>query len=240
MKEKSKYYTIKVTRYNPDTQKIGTDTFKVPADPKLTVLNALHYINTDKRAGISHRYSCGMGICGSCGSMVNGKPTLTCSTFCKDLKQPITISPLKNFPILKDLVVDIDSAMAKFNKVMPYTNLKDTPPPQKILPKNLNKIKQTNNCIKCLLCCSACPVYGHNENFIGPAASVTAFRYNNDIRDSLKNERYNSLAGTNGIFNCTAMGECSAVCPQHVDPSKAIQKMKVKAVKHAVKSIFKK
>lgn len=242
MKEKSKNFVIKVIRFNPDEKKSYTEEHEVPYDSNLTVLNALHYINSEKRAGISHRFSCGMGICGSCGAIVNGKPTLMCSTFCKDLKQPIVIAPLNNFPILKDLVVDTDKAMSKFRDAMPYTNI--TAPKEnaqkKLFPKDMEKFKQQNNCIKCMLCYSACPVYGQNNDFMGPAAIATADRYNKDKRDTLKNERLNTLTSKNGIYNCTAMGECSIVCPKNVDPTKSIQKMKVSGVTHALKSIIKK
>ena len=183
-----------------------------------------------------------MGMCGSCGAMVNGKPVLLCSIFCIDLKQPIEIRPMRNFPIIKDLVVDIDNAMNKIRSALPYTDFvtKKSKIPLTQSPKEREKLDQTSQCIKCMLCYSACPIYGIDNNFIGPAAASTAYRYNSDPRDTLKNKRLDVMTSKDGVWDCTFVGDCSIVCPKNVDPAKAIQKLKVMGVLHTVKSIFKK
>lgn len=206
----------------------------------MTVLEAINNINEKKKAGLSYRHSCRMGICGSCGAVVNGKPVLMCSTFCRDLDSTIQIEPLKNFRIIKDLVVDTDNAMNKVRDALPYTKLATRKAAKENIqpPENLEDIKQTSQCVKCMLCYSACPVYGLDDKFIGPAAAATGYRYNQDSRDTLKEERMNSLTSKNGVWNCSFIGECSVVCPKKVDPAIAIQKLKIMGVLHTAKKFL--
>lgn len=234
-------FTIKTVRYNPETENFKTEQYKVHLEKNSTVLEALHRINEQKQAGISYRYSCGMGLCGSCGAVVNGKPVLLCRTFCKNLKDPIEIRPLKNFPIIKDLIVDTDNVMEKLRYIFPYTDFASDNLPVKKLQskKERKKLEQTSRCIKCMLCYSACPVFGFNNEFLGPANASTAYRYLIDSRDEIKGKRLDSLINKNGVWQCTNVGECSAVCPKNVDPMKAIQKLKMHGALKTVKNLIK-
>ena len=236
-------FTIKIQRYSPEKRKIWFDEFKVPYSKKLTVLDALDYIKKGKDATLTYRSSCRMAICGSCGMLVNDRPVLACSTYCIKQKQPIVIRPIKNFPIIKDLVVDTDSAMAKIRESMPYTdfirkrtNLKEENIQS---PEDLKKIAQASQCIKCMLCYSVCPVFAANNRFVGPAAAASAYKYHKDTRDILKEERIESLIKKDGIFKCSYVGECSKVCPENVDPALLLQKMKISGLLHAAKKIVK-
>lgn len=237
-----KKYKIRVIRYNPETEKFKNENFQITAGDDITVLEALHIINKKFRAGLSYRFSCGMGVCGSCAAIVNGKHVLLCQTFCKNLSQPIEIRPLRNFPIIKDLVVDIDSAFNKIRSAMPYTDIAVRHAPKNMIQteKQRKKIEQASQCIKCMLCYSACPVYGLKNDFIGPAAAATAYKYNRDNRDTLFKKRLSGLTDNNGVWNCTHVGECSAVCPKNVDPNKAITKLKIMGALNGAKNILKK
>jgi len=238
-----KNFTLKIQRYNPETEKVCFEEHSIPFSKDLTVLDALNYIKEKTGATIAYRWACRMGMCGSCGAIVNKKPMLMCSEFCHKLKQPITIQPLRNFPVIKDLVVDTDDAMDKFRSAMPYTEIqkrhigKDE---TLQTPRQLKKLKQTSQCIKCMLCYSACPVYGFNKDFIGPAAGALAQRYNSDTRDNIKDKRTAAVTGKNGVYKCSFIGECSQVCPKSVDPATALQKLKVAGMFHAAKSLVKK
>lgn len=236
----TKKITIEITRYNPESQKFGTDSYKIDTHPDMTVLEALHNINSQFNAGLSYRYACGMGICGSCGAMVNDKPILLCKTFCRNLQQPIRVAPMKNFPIIKDLVVDIDNAMEKLRTVMPYTDFMLNKKNVRQTKKQRKKIDQTSQCIKCMLCYAACPIYGFNNDFIGPAAASTAYRYTLDNRVDDKEKRLNNLIGKNGIWECTHVGECSVVCPKNVDPNGALVKLKLRGAIQTAKNIIRK
>lgn len=233
--------TIKIKRYDPETEKVSVETYKVEREKDMTVLDILNHINEKKQVSLSYRYSCRMSICGSCGAVVNGRPVLMCSTFARDLPDTITIEPMRNFPVVKDLVVDTDNAMDKMRDALPYTSFV-TRKNQKVLketPEDLKKLEQTSQCIKCMLCYSACPVYGLDNEFIGPAASATAYRYNKDVHDTLKDERMDTLTSKDGVWKCSFIGECSVVCPKNVDPALAIQKLKVAGVLHSAKRVVK-
>jgi fumarate reductase iron-sulfur subunit len=82
-------------------------------------------------------------------------------------------------------------------------------------------------CINCALCYAACPVLAHDPDFLGPAALALAHRYNQDNRDAGERERFEAVAGAEGVWACSYANECSEVCPKHVDPSAAIQRSKL-------------
>lgn len=237
------HFTLRIQRYNPEKETIFFEEHNVPYTEDFTVLDALNHIKDKTGASLAYRWACRMGICGSCGAIVNGKPLLMCSTFCRDLKQPIRIRPLANFPVIKDLVVDTDDAMDKFRYAMPYTKIQKQhiSPTEETLqtPDQLKKLKAASQCIKCMLCYSACPVYGLNKDFVGPAAGALAERYNKDSRDEMKKKRTESITGDNGVYKCSYIGECSQVCPKNVDPAAALQKLKVAGIFHAAKSTAK-
>lgn len=232
-------YKFRITRYEPELKAFLTEEYAIETDKKITVLEALHQINREHQISLSYRFSCEMGICGSCGATVNGKPVLTCHTFCHELKQPIEISPLKNFPIIKDLIVDISDPINKMRWALPYTKLQinqSSKKDQELLqsPKNRQTIDQTSQCIKCMLCYSACPIYHSNRNFVGPAVAALAHRYQQDSRADLKKERMDNMTSTDGAWNCTFVGECSNVCPKNVDPAKSLQKLKSAGMFHII------
>ena len=222
---------ISVKRYLPSRPEPFYQTYELRFNDDLTVLDALNELKDSQDASLTFRWSCRMGICGSCSAIVNGKPVLMCQTYVKDLKHPVRVEPLRNFPVIKDLVVDIDDAFEKMRGTMPYvTRMK-----QKALedgeyiqtPEQLEKIKQSSQCIKCMLCYSACPVYGQDKNFIGPAAGALAYRYQADNRDEGKDKRIDGVTGKKGVWNCSFVGECSVVCPKRVDPALALQRLKL-------------
>lgn len=222
---------ILVKRYTPGKDEPFYKTYELRFHEEMTVLDALNEIKNTQDGSLTFRWSCRMGICGSCGMVVNGKPVLTCQTYVRNLHGPIRVEPLRNFPIIKDLVVDIDGPFEQMRSTMPYV----TRMQQKAVldgeyeqtPAQLEKLKQTSQCIKCMLCYSACPVYGLDNNFIGPAASSLAYRYQADSRDQAKRARMDSINGKNGIWKCSFVGECSVVCPKRVDPALALQRLKV-------------
>jgi fumarate reductase iron-sulfur subunit len=236
-----KHFLLKIQRYDPEKEKVFFEEHLVPFSKDFTVLDALNHIKDKTGASLAYRWACRMGICGSCGAIVNGQHVLMCSTFCRDLKQPIKIQPLANFPVIKDLVVDTDDAMNKFRRAMPYTQIQKqgiTPKEETLqTPAQKKKIAQASQCIKCMLCYSACPVYGLNKDFVGPAAGTLAYRYNKDSRDKIKDARMDSMTSGDGVYKCSFIGECSKVCPKSVDPAAALQKLKVAGIFHAAKSV---
>ncbi|HEY8761075.1 MAG TPA: 2Fe-2S iron-sulfur cluster-binding protein, partial [Candidatus Dormibacteraeota bacterium] len=115
------FVDVTVQRFNPETDdKPRYETYQVPYRADWVVLDAILYIKDQLDATLSYRWSCRMGICGSCGMNVDGYPKLTCSTHLREYRQGLTIEPLSNFPVIRDLVVDIDDFMAKLKSVKPW------------------------------------------------------------------------------------------------------------------------
>src|SRR5881296_1794449 len=193
--------TLKVFRYRPEVQtEPYVQEYKVPYRRDMVVLDALNYIKDHVDGTLSYRWSCRMGICGSCGANVDGTPRLTCALYLKDLKKrPVTIEPLANFAVLKDLIVDIEPFMEKLESVNPYIVRGDAKPIERgeyrQTPEELELYRQQSLCINCMLCYAACPVYGHDEKFLGPAALALALRYELDSRDQGSEERLAAIAG---------------------------------------------
>ena len=105
-------------------------------------------------------------------------------------------------------------------------------------PEELDAYKQFSMCINCMLCYAACPVYGLDPDFVGPAAIALAERYDLDSRDQGARERLDVLIEHEGVWGCTFVGECTRVCPKHVDPAGAIQRYKLKAAQESVKAFL--
>ncbi len=230
----SKRITIKATRFDPDKDKEPRlQSYEIPfTDDSMVVLDALNYIKGHVDGSLSYRWSCRMGICGSCGMMVDGVPKLTCNAFLRDYwPKPITVQPLNNFPIVRDLIIDMDDFMHKLRAIKPWIIRKQEAPLGGgafiQTAAQIDEFHQFSQCINCMLCYAACPVYGLNNEFLGPAATALARRYNLDSRDQGLKERQSVYADSEGVWECSFVGECSVVCPKGVDPAKAIQQTKL-------------
>jgi len=235
---------LQVTRYRPemDAEPVFQE-YEVPLHNDWVVLDGLNYVKDHIDGTLSYRWSCRMGICGSCGMTVNGEPKLTCATFLTDYAPgTVRVEPLRNFPIIRDLVVEIGDFMKKLAAVKPWIVREKEKPLSEgeylQTPEEMDEYKQFSMCINCMLCYAACPVYGLDPHFIGPAAIALAQRYNLDSRDQGAKERLEILSEHAGIWGCTFVGECTKVCPKHVDPAGAIQQYKLKAALEWVKGVL--
>jgi fumarate reductase iron-sulfur subunit len=236
--------TLQVARYRPEQEsEVSYDEFEVPCPRDWVLLDGLNHVKDQIDGTLAYRWSCRMGICGSCGMTVNGEPKLTCATFLHEYAPgPIRVEPLRNFPIIRDLIVDIGDFMRKLVTVKPWV-VRDEDRPlsageYRQTPDELDEYKQYSMCINCMLCYSACPIYGLDPKFLGPAAIALAQRYNLDNRDRGSGQRMQVLSEHEGIWGCTFVGECTKVCPKHVDPAGAIQRYKLTAALESMKSFF--
>jgi fumarate reductase iron-sulfur subunit len=236
--------TLQVARYRPEQESSATfDEYEVPCPKDWVVLDGLNYVKNQLDGTLSYRWSCRMGICGSCGMTVNGEPKLTCATFLSEYAPgPVRVEPLRNFPVIRDLVVEIGDFMRKLTSVKPWI-VRDSDRPlsegeYRQTPAELDQYKQFSMCINCMLCYAACPIYALDPKFIGPAAIALAQRYNLDTRDQGARERLEILSEHAGIWGCTFVGECTKVCPKHVDPAGAIQRYKLHAAIESLKAFF--
>ncbi|MEK6971888.1 MAG: succinate dehydrogenase/fumarate reductase iron-sulfur subunit [Thermoproteota archaeon] len=221
---------LRISRSNPQagTPKSFME-FKVPYEKWTTVLDAILEVKKHLDHSVGVRYSCRQASCGSCGMVINGKPRLACFTKITELNSSvITVEPMNNFPVIRDLAVGFDRMFSTHKKLKPYIIRDDSEITSKTkeflqTPEEVEKYIQFSNCIKCGLCNSACPTMATDSSFIGPQALAQAYRYIADNRDKGKNERLKIIDEPHGIWRCHFAGSCSVVCPKGVDPAMGIQ-----------------
>ncbi len=232
--QKARDIVFRIKRYNPENSgKPYRQEFSVHAKPGMTVLEGLREIKENLEPSLSMRFSCRMGVCGSCAMLINGLPSLSCNVQLLEVADTvIELSPLPNFYTIKDLVPDLTPLFEKHAAVKPYILRKAARemefPSREYsqTPEELVAFLQFANCIKCGACMSACPTQATDRQYLGPMAFAQAHRYNQDTRDDGFKERKKIIGDNHGIYNCHCAGECSRVCSKGVDPGLAIQHLK--------------
>ena len=227
---------IECMRFNPATDsQPRTQVYQVPFDDDMSVLQGLQYIKDYIDGSLTFRWSCRMAICGSCGMMVNGIPELSRHTFLRNyFPHRVKVEPLDHFPVVRDLVIDQADFLNKLDIVKPYlipaVDLPLTAGAHRQSPAQMDEYYQYAQCINCLLCYAACPQYGLDPEFTGPAALALLHRYNADSRDVGFDARAEVINAEAGVWACTLVGHCSEVCPKGVDPAHAINQNKVNSL----------
>ena len=228
--QSSQTKTLRIARYNPekDNEKQFME-FSVPVEKWTTVLETILNVKQHQDHSVGVRYSCRQATCGSCGMIINGKPRLACFTKVSELDSDVvTVEPMNNFPIIRDLAVKFERLFDTHHKIKPYLDRDDTElesDAKEFLqsPEELEQYIQFANCIKCGLCNSACPTMATDSSFVGPQALAQAYRYVADSRDKGKDSRLKIIDESHGIWRCHFAGSCSQVCPKGVDPAMGIQ-----------------
>ena len=188
-----------------------------------TLTSVLDEIKTKQDATLTFSSGCRSSICGSCAMRVNGREVLACSYKVQDGD---LVEPLKNVPLIRDLVVDMDKAYAFNDKARTYQSTQTkgivlTPEDEKI-----NELQ--SDCILCGSCYSACPVYAVNTEFLGPFTLTRMWRYVSDKRELNQKEKIDNIQ-TNGVWDCTLCNECTLVCPQGISSKSDIEKLRSKS-----------
>jgi len=236
--KKTEQITFRVQRYNPENgARPHFDEFVVPCSHGMTVLDSLIYIKENLESTLAFRTSCRMAICGSCGMLVNNYPHLACHTQVEEFcAKKLTIKPLPNFPIIKDLVVDLTPFFEVHKSVKPYLLRNDVEemenPTAEYCQSHeaLESFLQFTYCIKCGICVSACPTSASDRLFHGPQALAQCYRYCADDRDDGESQRFPVVGTDHGVYHCHLAGACSESCPKGVDPALAIQLLKRRLV----------
>ena len=213
-----------IRRYDPETRKSYISIYKVPILRGTTILDVLNYIKENLDETLTFRHSCRMGICGSCAVNVNGKPMLACYTQVLDLNtDTVTIEPLSNLPVIKDLVVDIQPFFQNYRKIKnvlikPAEAFKK---PEEFLQsqEDLKKYWDLTLCTKCSVCYSACPA-AIDGRFLGPSALTANYRFIVDSRDEGLEERLKVVA--DNVWLCTACNSCTLFCPKLVNCANSV------------------
>lgn len=180
------------------------------------------------------RKSCREGVCGSDAININGRNGLACVTPVRSLKEPITLRPLPSFPVIRDLVVDMTQFYQQYYSIKPFLINHDVPPEKERLqsPQQRDELDGLYECILCACCSSQCPSYWWNpDKFVGPAGLLQAYRFIADSRDQATEERLENLNDAYRLFRCRTIMNCTEVCPKGLEPSRAIEKIRLMMVR---------
>ena len=223
---------LSISRYNPelDAKPYMQDyTIEIGATDHM-LLDVLIRLKQQDNT-LTLRKSCREGVCGSDAMNINGRNGLACVTRLKDLKQPVMIRPLPGFPIVRDLVVDMTNFFKQYHSISPHLINAEPPPEKERLqsPLERDRLNGAYECILCACCSSQCPSYWWNpEKFVGPAGLIQAYRFIADSRDRATVQRLDNLAGAYRLFRCRTIMNCSEVCPKGLEPSSAIEKIRLR------------
>ena len=196
---------VNILRYNPETDRKGHwEEYILEADPDERILDLLHKVKWFDDGSLAFRRSCAHGVCGSDAMLVNGENMLACQVLVKEVSTPIKIEPIRGLPVIKDLVVNMDSFFDSYKKVMPFLVNDDEPGERERLqsPEDRDRFEDTTKCILCAACTTSCPVFWTADTYVGPAAIVNAHRFVFDSRDNASKQRLEILKGVDGAFRC--------------------------------------
>ena len=232
--ERDREVIFHIRRYDPDTG--GEPTWRhypVAVKPGMTILDGLHYVKEHHDSSLAWRFSCRMGVCGSCAMLISGMARLACNTQILDVSDSaVTLAPLPNYDIIKDLVPDLTPMFEHHASLRPWLIRPDTDEifsptgEYRQSPEELEAYIQFTNCIKCGACLAACPTVATDPSYPGPMPLAQGYRFCIDSRDGGCEDRRDVLDSSHGLYSCHYAGECSRVCPKGVDPARAIQLMK--------------
>jgi succinate dehydrogenase / fumarate reductase iron-sulfur subunit len=230
--------TFTIQRFNPEVDSTAhTQEFRLDVGRGMTLLDALIRIKQESDGSLALRYSCRSAICGSCAMTINGSEKLACRTSLrKELERHgrITVAPLRNLPVIKDLVVDMASFWEKIHDVHPWLvpaarPAREDVPAQAQARNHANpQFHNVDACIMCGACVAACTVHEVSKGFAGPAALAKADRFLSDPRESPSATwaRLSALQDEHGIWDCTRCNFCVEVCPKDVKPMEAIIRLR--------------
>ncbi len=227
---------VRIRRFDP-TRDVHHryEEYRVPIEETTTLLDVLGFIKGNLDGTLSYRRSCRHGICGSCAMTVNGHNRLACETQIKYLTTAkIEVEPLRSFPVIKDLVVDMSAFYERYEAVKPYLITVRPTPTDKERPQSPEQRKLLDGsyeCILCGCCTSSCPSFWADKKFLGPAALLKAYRFVFDTRDEDTGDRLRIINDPHGLWRCHTIFNCVEACPKSLNPTHAISALKREVVK---------
>ncbi|HEY5600086.1 MAG TPA: succinate dehydrogenase iron-sulfur subunit [Candidatus Manganitrophaceae bacterium] len=221
---------LTVQKFNPekDIKPYNRDYF-VEAGRGMTLLTALLKIKGEIDGTLTFRASCRAAICGSCLMQVNGSQKLACKVSIHEElahHKKITVGPMANMPVIKDMVVRMDPFWEKVRAITPYVVSDDKPVPSEALKTLHEDLHNADGCIMCGACLSACTSFEVSPGFLGPAALAKAYRFQADPRDAIHLGRLEPLQSSDGIWDCVRCNFCVQVCPKDVRPMEQIIRLR--------------
>ncbi|MFQ6774578.1 2Fe-2S iron-sulfur cluster-binding protein [Cereibacter sphaeroides] len=206
--------------------------FEVPRQGSQTVLDVVSWIQQNLDPTLTYRYACRVGMCGSCAMMVNGVPRWTCRTHVNKVDQggALTIGPLRNLPVIKDLAADMDPFFEKWVKAEGLFHPSRTRHEEVARVDPASEARRTADraieCINCSVCYAACDTVAGNPDYLGPAALNRAWSVVNDERDAGRAEVLAAVSVSGGCHNCHSQGSCTRHCPNELSPLDSIAGLK--------------
>lgn len=211
--------TLTLHVFKGEPGETGTEqAYEVPGVTGMVVLDAIHYIQRNLDTDLACRWNCKAAKCGSCSAEINGKPALLCKTRVDELPAgPITVRPLKAFPLVKDLVTDVSRNFEVNKEIPPFTPAKDDGKPWRVAQRDISRLREHRMCIECFLCQDVCHVlrdHDHSKRFYGPRFMVRVASLEMHPKDTLDRIDLTRKAGGMGYCNITKC--CTEVCPEHI------------------------
>ena len=193
--------------------------YKVPVTDGMVVLDAMHSIQGDQASDLAVRWNCKAAKCGSCSGEVNGKPSLMCKTRLDDLdlSQPVTVRPLKTFPVMRDLVTDVSWNYEQNKKITPFTPANDNVSEWRFYQEDADRAQEFRKCIECFLCQNVCHVlrtHDQKEHFMGPRFMVRLASVEMHPLDTA--DRIPFIKEEAGVGYCNITKCCTEVCPEEI------------------------
>ena len=216
--------TFKIFRYDPaDPSSVpGFVDYTVEETPRLNLFVALQRIREAQAPDLKFDFVCRAGVCGSCGMMINGRPTLACRTLTADLPDVISLAPMPAFKLLGDLSVDTGSWFRTMSErveswIHTKKQLDPTAQEERMSDDVARKIYELDRCIECGCCIAGCGTANIREDFLGAAALNRIGRFMIDPRDERTSEQWFDIVSTDeGVFGCMGLMACDDVCPKEL------------------------
>ena len=208
------------------------EAFEVPRRESQTVLDVVTYIQRTLDPTLAYRFACRVGMCGSCAMTVNGRPRWTCRTHVDRVAEggEVEIAPLRNLPVVRDLVADMGEFFDKWAKAKgqfkPTRTRSDGFAVVKPDSRERREADAGIECIGCGVCYSACDVVTWNRDYLGPAALNRAWTLVNDSRDGGQAARLAAVSGDAGCHSCHTHMSCTEHCPKQISPTRSIAGLK--------------
>jgi succinate dehydrogenase/fumarate reductase iron-sulfur protein len=227
-----KTYQVRVARSTENGAPADAGTFEVQLEDRMTILDALFSIQREQDQSLSFRCACRVGMCGTCAMYINAVPRLACKTRVSQLNsEAVTIAPLPNLPVIKDLVVSLEPFFEQWKKVKPalHSPNREAKEPA-IIPEDSQYARETpqkRDCITCGICYGACGIKSSSKEYLGPAAINKAFLRLMDPRDTATEERLEVIDNERaGVWRCHTQFNCTAACPKKIDLTDTIMHLK--------------
>jgi succinate dehydrogenase / fumarate reductase iron-sulfur subunit len=244
-----KYIELRIKRQDGPDKAPYWEEFRIPYRPNLNIIACLMEIQRNpinaqgkRTTPVVWESNCLEEVCGACTMVINGKVRQSCSALVDNLTQPITLEPMKSFPVVRDLAVDRSKMFEALKRVkawIPIDGTHDLGPGPRQSPEDQEWMYTLSTCMTCGCCVEACPNYHQDSNFIGPAAISQVRLFNAHPTGKMHaSERLEALMGEGGINECGNAQNCVKACPKEIPLTTSIADVNRQVTLYAIKKAF--